>query len=291
MIYSLDKKAAISVVQITDCHLYNKRRKLLSGVNPYTTLRRVIRSIKRQTADDCRADLVLATGDLTQNGDKRAYQLLLSQLNKLSAPFFWLPGNHDNPAVMMAASDRKRLRCKQIMTTHWQILLLDSRVENQTYGELSSSELTWLQAALLANPNKYSAIFVHHPLLPVGSEWIDALRMRNAEQILALLDQTPQLRLVCNGHVHQACQQQRAHYTLLSTPSTCVQFKPNCTIHMEDNSPPAYRHLMLRDDGSFATEVTAVNVGREHGHGHNHARTKTNKNHPNMIAMKIENQA
>lgn len=255
MIYQFDKTAPIHLLQITDCHVHNERDRLLSGVNTYNSLAQVIDGI---LASGQAADLALVTGDLTHEGDERAYHLLQEQLHRLPMPFFWLPGNHDHLAPMTSTAVNAHQQSKQLLTQNWQILLLDTHIEDQVAGAVSQSELSWLATALLEHPDRYAAIFMHHPLLPVGCDWLDPQRIANAEQLLTLFDNTPQLRLVCNGHVHQENDQQRQHYRLLSTPSTCIQFKRNSVDYAEDDFPPGYRRFVMHPDGSFDTEVVRV---------------------------------
>ncbi len=272
MIYHVDKQAPVQLIQITDCHIHNQRDRLLSGVNTFDSLQQVIQGIRKISQP---TDLVLVTGDLTHEGDERAYRLLLQQLEQLPAPFFWLPGNHDHLAPMASIGTHDRLRTKQIILPHWQILLLDSHVEDEVNGAVSQSELSWLATTLREHPDKHAAVFVHHPLLPVGCAWLDPQRIANADQLLALFDSTPQLKLVCNGHVHQEWQQQRQHYQLLATPSTCIQFKRNSDDYAEDDLPPAYRQFTLHSDGSFDTNVVRVGelirvAGAVRGYGYEH---------------------
>jgi len=256
MIYQFDKAAPIHLLQITDCHIHNEPHRLLSGVNTYNSLTQVIDGVL--AGNDQHADLALITGDLTHEGDERAYRLLQEQLQRLPMPFFWLPGNHDHLAPMANTANSERQQAKQLLLQNWQILLLDTHVEDEVGGAVSQSELSWLATALLEHPDKYAAIFMHHPLLPVGCDWLDPQRIANAEQVLTLFDNTPQLRMVCNGHVHQENDLQRLHYRLLSTPSTCIQFKRNSADYAEDDFPPGYRRFALHADGSFDTEVLRV---------------------------------
>ncbi len=252
MIYRVDKEGSVQITQITDCHIHNERDGLLSGVNTFASMQQVIDGIN---ASDFIADLFLITGDMTQEGDERAYRLLMEKLTQLPAPFFWLPGNHDHLAPMASVGNIERLRTKQIVLPHWQILMLDSHVEDEVNGAVSQSELAWLAAALGEYPQKHAAVFVHHPLLPVGCAWLDPQRIANADQLLELFDNTPQLKLVSNGHVHQERQATRLHYQLFSTPSTCVQFKSNSFDYAEDDLPPGYRQFALHSDGQFDTRV------------------------------------
>ena len=109
----------------------------------------------------------------------------------------------------------------------------------------------------------------------MGCAWLDPQRVANAEQLLTLFDNTAQLRLVCNGHVHQEWQQQRLHYRLLSTPSTCIQFSSNSDDYAEDDLAPGYRRFALHPDGSFDTGVVRVGelvrvAGAPRGYGDGH---------------------
>src|SRR6478752_390734 len=80
MIYRFNNTESVRLIQITDCHVHNERDRLLSGVNTYDSLTQVIDGIN-SCADD--VDMALVTGDLTHEGDERAYRLLLEQLNRL----------------------------------------------------------------------------------------------------------------------------------------------------------------------------------------------------------------
>lgn len=256
MIYQFDAEGPVHVVQISDCHLSGDRQQLISGVNPYLTLTQVIEKIFN---DGEPVDLLLLTGDLTHDGEAEAYSLLQELLDPLTIPYFWLPGNHDLSGNMHSAARNPRLATKQILLPNWQILLLDSHVDNEINGLISQSELSWLATALKEHSDKYQAIFVHHHMLPVGCAWIDPQRIINAEQLLLLFDRSPRLRIVCNGHVHQEWQQSRGHYTIMTTPSTCVQFKQASDDFAYDDLPPGYRRFTLRPDGSYHTEVCRAN--------------------------------
>jgi Icc protein len=243
---------SVHIAQITDCHLSPARDAMLSGVNVLENLQRVLDVLRR---DAQALDMLVLTGDLTHEGEEAAYRLLLEQFDHTKLPYYWLPGNHDHDAAMLRAGPAEHLRTKQVLLADWQILLLDSHVEDEVNGLVSQSEMTWLATALREHPDKYAAVFVHHHILPIGSAWLDAQRIANAAQLLALFDQTPQMRLVSNGHVHQEWSQQREHYWLLSTPSTCVQFKRNSEDYALEDLQPGCRRLTLHADGTFDTFV------------------------------------
>ena len=128
MIYHFEKTASVHLIQITDCHVHNDRERLLSGVNTYDSLTQVIDGINHCPKP---TDMALITGDLTHEGDERAYQLLLEQLNRLPVPFFWLPGNHDHIAPMSITANHERLHTKQIILQHSKICISQAMVPKE----------------------------------------------------------------------------------------------------------------------------------------------------------------
>jgi len=97
----------------------------------------------------------------------------------------------------------------------------------------------------------------------VGSEWIDQYIVRNADTFFKVLDRFPNVKAVVWGHVHQDFSSERKGVKLIATPSTCVQFKPNCNDFTVDTLMPGYRWFDLHDDGSFTTGVERV-TGKEY---------------------------
>ena len=69
------------LVQLTDCHLFGEPETVMLGVNTDASLRAVLRQID---ADGKHPDLLLATGDLSQDGEPAAYRRLAATLG--SAP-------------------------------------------------------------------------------------------------------------------------------------------------------------------------------------------------------------
>ena len=52
-------------------------------------------------------------------------------------PCYWLPGNHDIQSVMLPSLLQQGLaQTRQIISDHWQIIMLDSQVEGVVYGEM-----------------------------------------------------------------------------------------------------------------------------------------------------------
>ena len=140
----------------------------------------------------------------------------------------------------------------------WLVLLLDSVVPFKVHGNLEQTELDYLERMLTDNPDKHLMIMLHHQPVLVGSEWIDQYILRNAEAFFAIVDRFPNVKAVVWGHVHQDFNSERNGVKLIATPSTCVQFKPNCDDFTVDTLMPGYRWFDLNDNGSFATGIERV---------------------------------
>ena len=69
-------------------------------------------------------DLMLATGDLSQDHSRESYLHLQAMLKPLQRPHFWLAGNHDDLELIKKLG---RFGTKVVRTAHWQILLLNRR--------------------------------------------------------------------------------------------------------------------------------------------------------------------
>ncbi|MFT5421659.1 MAG: Icc protein [Candidatus Endobugula sp.] len=242
------------VVQITDCHLGEVSGTELLSMNPDESLADVLALIGDNHAEN---DLLIATGDLANEPSPAAYQRLYDTLSATFVyPFAWLPGNHDDPAVMETFG--KEVNVKLHVLDHWLIVLLDSRVEGCIYGNLSDAELQFLNDALIEYADKHVMVCLHHQPVPIGSQWMDNYIVRNAKAFWDVIEQHSTVKIVLWGHIHQEFSDQHHSIALLATPSTCIQFAPGKKDFQVDNTMPAYRWFELNSDGTFVSGVERV---------------------------------
>lgn len=242
------------VLQITDCHLGDTQGDTLLGLDADYSLQLVLQQMQPFVAD---ADLLVCTGDLSNEGSQAAFERLLSYLPDV--PQVWLPGNHDSNALMVEALAGKQQFLGERMLGNWQLTMLDSTIENKVPGLLAPVELERAIHALETKPKANHIFFTHHPMLPVGCKWLDWQAIDQGESILSKLAGYPQLKAVVNGHVHQDMQQQFAHISLYSTPSTSVQFKSySDDFALDPEQMPGFRVIDLHDDGRYETYVERI---------------------------------
>ena len=246
----------VQLVQLTDTHLCESFGGTLLGMDTDHSLQAVIALVQRERP---KIDLLLGTGDLADGGAGSAYDRLEGYFGQLTVANYWLPGNHDSLPRMRAA-DPARL-CREIRVAGWSILLLDSQVAGEVEGGLGAEELQFLESALAAAADGclHSLVCMHHPVVPVGCDWLDQQRVADAEAFFAILDRFSGVKAVLWGHVHQECDLLRGGVRLLGAPSTCVQFAANSEDFKADNTPPGYRWFELHPDGNLVTGVSRDN--------------------------------
>ena len=249
----------LPLLQITDTHLFSDREKDLLGIKTVQSYEAVIEHASRYSSD-CLA--VLSTGDLSQDHSPQSYLDFTTLIKTLNMPCYWLPGNHDLQSVMLPSLLQQGLaQTQQIISDHWQIIMLDSQVEGVVYGELTELQLGFLQQALNEYPEKHVLICLHHHVLPVGSKWLDQHILKNSQPFLDIIESFGNIRAVLGGHVHQACDILHNSIYFMTTPSTCVQFKPNSDDFALDTKAPGYRYLSLNKDGDISTCIERIEPG------------------------------
>lgn len=172
-------------------------------------------------ADDINAlrpDLVVASGDFTQIGTKEEFKQAREFLDKLTAPVFAVPGNHDVPAVNIFRRffNPYGLYRRYISDDTEPFLEMDgvalvgmrtsrrARLEwNWGHGSISQGQLRDLDERFAqASPGAVRVIVAHHPLLfPTEPMLQKTKRVKRADEALETFADLG-VRLVLSGHFH-----------------------------------------------------------------------------------------
>lgn len=242
-------------IQLTDCHIYADSGARFSGMDTRASCTAVIDAAAQASA----AGLLL-TGDLSMDGQAAAYVWLDQALSALPALRLVIAGNHDAPDQWCGSLAQAPGHAS---VPGWQIHGLDTRVAGAPHGTLQTAQLAALDAALAAAPGVAHLLLMHHPPLPVGSPWIDAMGVTNAAALWSLLAERPGVRAIVCGHVHQNVDCYHNGVRVLTTPSTCVQFTPRCQDYAVDRRHPGYRIVDLDPAGELVTRVERVPLARQ----------------------------
>lgn len=240
------------VLQLTDPHLMADASGELLGVNTRASLDAVIAEALNTHGQP---DLILATGDLAQDGSEAAYRAFGDRLQVFHGGSAWVAGNHDENGALRKVAGEYRADRRQILEGGWQCLLLDSSVPGRVFGELAQSELEFLESALTQHPDVPTLVSLHHHPVDVGCDWMESIGLRNRDAFWRIIERFPQVKIVLWGHIHQEQQLERKGVRLLATPSTCIQFTAGSSDFSVEPRAPGYRWFELDASGAFTTKV------------------------------------
>lgn len=248
----------VTLVQITDSHLYQQADGRLLAVPTLASLQAVVDLVRREQPD---ASLVLGTGDISQDGSIASYQHYLQQIERLRLPLRWMAGNHDVQDMLEQSSAGSQILQPFYDFARWRIILLDTSVDGAVFGHLEQQQLQQFEQLLQQAADRHVLVCLHHHPVDIGSAWIDRLGLQNADEFWAVVERYPSIRAVLCGHVHQDFAGQHQGVKVYASPSTCVQFLPQSQDFALDSRSPGYRWLRLHDCGKLETGVSRVAAG------------------------------
>lgn len=240
-----------TVLHITDSHLFEDPNEVKNGVNPFTSLSAVL-------AEACAAktpDVVVASGDNAHDPTLTTYRMFSDLVRSFhEGPFLVIPGNHDVWDCMQPVFELRPVEFK-----NWTIVPIDTHVEGRVSGEVSDANVLSLQRSL-ERAAEHVLVVGHHPLVDIGVAWLDAHQVRNAADILSILQMHSKVQAYICGHVHQESTKQHGRLKLWTTPSTCWQFESDIDSFALSPLAPGWRWLELRPDGTIATRVERLSM-------------------------------
>lgn len=248
---------AVLLVQLSDLHVGASE----NGVDPVPHLEAVVEAVR---ALPNRADAVLLSGDLTDDGAEDNYRVARELLERLEVPLHVLPGNHDDRERLRAAFDLPGAGDEPIRYSvnvgELRLVAYDSVVPGQDPGRYDPEQLRWLDAELGAEPERPTLLALHHPPLATGIEEWDGINLEPGQRPLLaeVVARHPQLRAIVGGHLHRVAASALAGVPVLAAPSTYLQALPDYETEGVELMPhPGFAlHVLL--DGELASQVQSV---------------------------------
>lgn len=194
------------IAQISDTHITVD---LPESARRLEDLRRTVAAVN---ALDPQPDVVIHTGDLVNRARDEEYAAAKPILDTLRAPFYPVPGNRDH---------RERLRehfigwpCIDDATPFVQYVVdghavrligLDSQSGHGQKGDFCEARAAALERALAVQPERPTAVFVHHPPFEVeeDSQSFQYETREAFSRIRATLSSGGRVIRVFCGHAHQ----------------------------------------------------------------------------------------
>lgn len=241
------------IIQISDIHLMADVNGELLGVKTQESFQAIIDLLKQDTHP---IDVILLSGDLSQDGSEAAYKRIKELLKPFNVPIYYACGNHDDGKIMAKVFSCPVVSCeKRVIIGDWQMIILNSQKLGSTYGYLEASQFEFLKNCLEESPALHPLIVFHHQPMPVGSKWLDGVGLTNAAEFWKFMQNYPQVKYLLFGHVHQEFEGEMQGVKCYALPSTCIQFHTKQDDFGLQELPPGYRWVNLYNDGHLETAV------------------------------------
>jgi Icc protein len=218
-----------------------------------------VRSVRPQP------DAVLVSGDLADNADDAEYRQVRELLAPLRAPFFVLPGNHDDRSALRRHFDLPGVDGEPVQYAAdlgpLRLIALDTTRPGEDSGALDAERLAWLDEQLAAAPDAPTLLAMHHPPLSTGAPAWDEIGLPVADRqaLGEVLARHRQVRRIAGGHVHSTITAELAGRAVLTIPSTYVQSRLDFdTQEIELAAKPAGFAIHVVVDGEVSSHVQSI---------------------------------
>ena len=215
-------------------------------------------ALARVLALDPRPDCVVITGDLTDNGRPDEYVALREIIGAFPLPLHLTTGNHDSRESLLDEFGGEAYYAVDYPGAT--VVALDSLIPGSPAGKLGDSQLTWLDEVLSRRPDVPALIGLHHPPMPVGIRFLDAMRLLDGEALAEVVAAHPNVVRVMAGHVHRPITAGFAGSVLTVAPSLWRQ----TGLLLNSDAPPGYLAeptgflLHMIDGGDCVTHLVQV---------------------------------
>lgn len=150
-------------------------------------------------------DVVVATGDLTDNGYYLEFLQVASYLNNIESPLLLVPGNHDARHVGNETFEEVLKEKRSILTIDdkLQVIGLDSSEPDLDYGKVGRSQQLWMENKLkeASKDDLYRVIALHHHIIPVPKTGRERNVLADAGDVLYSIVKGGANLVIC-GHKH-----------------------------------------------------------------------------------------
>jgi len=206
------------VYQISDCHL--------SDESSYVNLRLAL----EYANSDASCNTILLTGDICCNptpGDYTALEAFIKQYNS-NKSIYAIAGNHDDSSLMRAELKGSTIYMTDKATVCGrELVFLDSSYKPLDKqhplgsGRIDNRGMAQLKKHLRKSNDP--VVVIHHPVIPVGSDWMKAIRLENDTEVMKALQKYRVRDVIC-GHGHDGITTTLSGVTQYMAPATAYGF-------------------------------------------------------------------
>ena len=236
-----------TVLQISDTHLRDVPHTPADN-DPDASLLATIDAIR-----DVRADLVLLTGDLADDGSQAALLRLHAVVDDLAAPVLAVAGNHDdldNVRSVFGTVDT-------IEVGRWRVMGVESIIPGQDHGSVDVEQLTARLDRLDDRPTLLGGARPASPRRPSTGTW----GWCSATAADDGCDR-PHVRAIVGGHLHEVFDRHEGDVQIYGGPSSWYAIEhTGDDYRLFTDGLVGSQVLTLGDDGSFACNRVSRSLG------------------------------
>jgi 3',5'-cyclic AMP phosphodiesterase CpdA len=146
-------------------------------------------------------DVVICTGDLTNEGYRQEYKNWLAYASRIEAPIYTIPGNHDARNVGYLHFEELIGERYWTQDVHGvRIVAADSSEPDINEGQIGRHRYDWIREQFSA-PADLKIFALHHHLIPVPGTGRERSVVNDAGDLLEVLI-TSGVNIVLSGHKH-----------------------------------------------------------------------------------------
>lgn len=239
------------IAQMTDIHIGFDQNAATEELN----LLRCRSTIARLLEQPNRPDMLVLSGDLTDRGDADSFTRLTELFGSLPFPVYPLVGNHDTREELLRAfpdcASEGGFIHYAIEKSGLRILCLDTFEPGRHGGSFCNKRSSWLSDQLRSHPDTPTVIFMHHPPVVSGIDWMDPRADEDwIGNFSAAIDGHDQTIAIHCGHLHRPLLTGFCGIPLGVTPSVA----PAVSLDLRPIDPenPDRRELILAEPPCFA---------------------------------------
>lgn len=244
---------AVLIAQMTDIHVGFAPDEQPEELN----LTRFRATLARLLHGPNRPDLLVLSGDITDHGDPASFARTAALLKDCPCPIIPLVGNHDSREGLLGAfpqvtpAEGGFLHSVIEAPLGLRIICLDTLEDGRHGGAFCEARAAWLAARLAEAPDQPTLIFMHHPPVVAGIDWMDPapdeawiMRLRD------VLAGQHQVQAIHCGHLHRQISTQFAGIPLGVTPSVAPLVAMD--LNPIDKDVPDNRELITTEPPTYA---------------------------------------
>lgn len=240
------------IIHISDLYIGEKDGQNLDAVKMAENLLTTIAHINQLTPQP---DLVLITGNITNNGSVESATHAREILDTLTSPYKLVCGPNDDRRTTLAVFDHAcgnevgGVVSYMVEGFPLRLIGLDSLGHNGTGGHICQKRLNWVNDRLEENQTQPTLIFMHHPPMKLGMDNVDAGGFNNAEYLGQIVNHYSNIKGIICGHLNFACHAGWNETTVSVAPSMGMASV------LDDAKAPAYNLHHFTEDGDIVSRT------------------------------------